>query len=360
MAFEVYVDTKKEGKSSGKSNVDFDQLNAYVVEAADLEEAAVLPGVISAIVDLGIQAQSDAEYVFEGDEADEEAEQQANPKVRFETRAKFFDDGKWYNDVRVKVVPQKDVQSIAIAVDFPDVIIDKGTFFGESKPLPLRIWMGGQYYIEGSGMVIQNLTALRETNLDKTRATQKWSLNPKGTLYKMAKSAKLVKDGEVFKANQIDKLLGTTHQFEARVFMKPAKNGKSYYTEQVKFVGALSRGQSVDDSVVTPMLIQFNKESPEAAIKELRAHVVNTVKRAKNYEGSVIQKQIEEIRGSYSKEAKEEPEEQEVEKEVVVKPSRKKAEPVKQEPAPDYDSFDDNIPFAPIGLQEGKLFLHMI
>jgi single-strand DNA-binding protein len=31
-----------------------------------------------------------------------------------------------------------------------------------------------------------------------------------------------------------------------------------------------------------------------------------------------------------------------------------------QQPTPDYDSFDDDIPFAPIGLQEGRLFLHMI
>lgn len=29
-------------------------------------------------------------------------------------------------------------------------------------------------------------------------------------------------------------------------------------------------------------------------------------------------------------------------------------------PAPDFDSFDDGIPFAPIGLQEGRMFLHMI
>jgi len=300
--FEVYVDSKTESKSN-KSTVNFDELNAYVVEAADLQEAAVVPGVISSIVDLGIQAQSDAEYVFEGDESDEETEQQANPAVRFETRAKFFDNGKWLENVRVKIVPQRDVQSIAMAIDFPDILVDKGSFFGESKPLPLRIWMGGQYFIEGSGMVIQNLIALRETNLDTTRATQKWSLNPKGTLYKMAKSAKLVKDGEVFKANQIDKLLGTAHQFEARVWMKPAKNGKKYYTEQVKFVGALSRGQAVDSEAVSTSLVMFNKENPETAIKELRAHIVNTVKRAKNYEGSVIKKQIEEVRGSYGNEA---------------------------------------------------------
>ena len=30
------------------------------------------------------------------------------------------------------------------------------------------------------------------------------------------------------------------------------------------------------------------------------------------------------------------------------------------QPAPNFDSFDDDIPFAPIGLQEGRMFLHMI
>lgn len=30
------------------------------------------------------------------------------------------------------------------------------------------------------------------------------------------------------------------------------------------------------------------------------------------------------------------------------------------QPDPNYDSFDDDIPFAPIGLQEGRNFLHML
>ncbi|QGH72507.1 MAG: single-stranded DNA-binding protein [Myoviridae sp. ctThM1] len=39
---------------------------------------------------------------------------------------------------------------------------------------------------------------------------------------------------------------------------------------------------------------------------------------------------------------------------------KSKAKPATPSPAQDFDSFDDDIPFAPIGLQEGKLFLHMI
>jgi len=46
---------------------------------------------------------------------------------------------------------------------------------------------------------------------------------------------------------------------------------------------------------------------------------------------------------------------QQEEKPKAVPKAKKEAEP-----APDFDSFDDDIPFAPIGLQEGKLFLHMI
>lgn len=38
-------------------------------------------------------------------------------------------------------------------------------------------------------------------------------------------------------------------------------------------------------------------------------------------------------------------------------PARQQPSP---QPAPDFDSLDDGIPFAPIGLQEGRMFLHMI
>ena len=48
-------------------------------------------------------------------------------------------------------------------------------------------------------------------------------------------------------------------------------------------------------------------------------------------------------------------------KEEVIQPvavkSKTKSAP---QPATNFDSFDDDIPFAPIGLQEGRLFLHMI
>ena len=48
------------------------------------------------------------------------------------------------------------------------------------------------------------------------------------------------------------------------------------------------------------------------------------------------------------------------EKEEVPTPVAKTKAKASPQPAQDFDSFDDDIPFAPIGLQEGKMFLHMI
>ena len=65
--FQVYSAESSEG-SSGKT-IDFDALNKYVVETADLENGDTLVGVISGIYDLGTQKLPDAEYkVDSGDE----------------------------------------------------------------------------------------------------------------------------------------------------------------------------------------------------------------------------------------------------------------------------------------------------
>ena len=53
------------------------------------------------------------------------------------------------------------------------------------------------------------------------------------------------------------------------------------------------------------------------------------------------------------------PVEKEEEQEAPTPAAKPKAKAAAQ-PAPNFDSFDDDTPFAPIGLQEGRMFLHMI
>lgn len=328
MAFNAYGAAQNEAKSD-KPQVDFEALNKYVVETAQLQDRETLVGYISSIVDLGLQEQEDAEVPFTGTPEDE-------AKAIEEKPATYFKDGfdpQTKKPARMKCWPQRPTQAVAVAIEFPDILIDKGQFFGESKPLPLRIWMGGQFYIPNVGMVVQ-----RPTPLKVNKSMGFWSFDKKHLFHKMAVASKLIKPDEAFLPQDIDKLLGKSFQFEAQVFFKESK-GKEYYTEYIKFVGGLGRGQKEADIVVPPTMIQFNEKNDVTAIKELRSHIVNTIKKANNFTGSEIEKQLAEVRGvgntttAPSEEKKQDP----------VKPTTK---PKAAKPAVvEQDEFDDQVPF---------------
>ena len=109
-----------------------------------------------------------------------------------------------YNGKQVikKFVPQKDRQAIVYAVDFPDVIVDKGEFFGQSNPQPLRLFIGGQFW-NGEKMLVQNMIALKVTKDDNIEGGKTWTMNPKSSLYKMALGAKLIETGKAFNPSRI-------------------------------------------------------------------------------------------------------------------------------------------------------------
>ena len=331
MSFDAYSPATSD---SAKKEIDYDALNQYVVETANLQERETLVGVVAGIVDLGTQEQPDAEVVFKGDSDDEAEEIRKSPNT-------YFKDGfdpQTRKPARLKCWPQKPVQSVAIAVDFPDIIVDKGQFFGNSNPMPLRMWLGGTFYIEGKGMLVARPTPLKVVNIDKDAPKPKWSFSPLHLFYKMAVAAKLIKPGEAFLPASIDQLVGKAFQFEAQVFFKESK-GKKYYTEYIKYVGGLGRGQSADELEET-FLVQFNKKNSEESLKQLRNHVINTIKNAQNYEGSAIQKQLESD-SPVEKEEKSEKEEKPA-KTTKTKELPKKAEKVFA-PVEDFD--EDDVPF---------------
>jgi hypothetical protein len=327
--FKVHGGQQSSGGSTSEKTIDFKAMNEYVIATAKLEDRETLVGHISQIVDLGTQKLPDAESVFKGD-AKEEADIIAKQP---ETYFKDGFDWETKQKARFKCYPQKDQPCVAFAVDFPDIMVDKGQFFGEAKPLPLRLWMGGQFYTQESGMVIGRPTPLKYTNLDKSRKTKVWSMALNSLPYKMAVAAKLVKSGEPFLPERIDELLGKSFQFAAQLWMKNSKSGEEYYTEYVNFVGALGRGQEECKHFTTPQLVHFEADNSEESIKEIRAHIINTIKRATNYAGSNIEAQIDKYR--FSKDNK---------------PSTPKVEskPAVQHNAIDdyeFDEFDDDIPF---------------
>lgn len=315
--FDCYGSNEVENNT--QNSVSWDALNKYVVETCELETPETITGHVVGIIDLGIQPQDDAEMVFNGTEEDER-------KAIAEMPATYFKDGEddKGNAVRLKCWPQKPVQCVTFAVDFSDIQLDKGQFFGDESGAtkPLRLYYGGQFYTKSNGMVCG-----RTINLKLNKKLGFWSLDQKNIFYKMAVASKLIKPGEAFLPQDIDKLVGKPFQFEVQVFMKAGKTGGEFYTEKLKYVGGLPRGQKVDDlPKEETFMVQFNKENDETALKEIRKHIKNTMMLADNFDGSVLQKEL-------GMEPKGDSPEPKVKKEEVV-----------PEPTSD-EAFDLNIPF---------------
>ena len=294
MAFNTYGAEQSEKR---ESNVDYDALNKYVVETVQAEQPETMVGVVSMIVDLGTQKLPDAEYEIDDEDkgltVDElnEKHKEAIESGKITKYDMAYDNGK---KVIKKFVPQKDRQAIVYAVDFPDVIVDKGKFFGESNPQPLRLFSGGQFW-NGEKMIVQNMMPLKVTKDDNIEGGNVWTMKPNTTLYKMALGAKIVETGKAFNPSRIDEFLGKSLQFEIQVF----KNSKSYYTEKLKYVGGLGRGQQ-PLSLDKTYMIEFNGDNDVEGLKQLRANIVNTIKNATNYQGSKIQQQLESLNSGNS------------------------------------------------------------
>lgn len=340
MAFNTRAQNNTQSNSGNQSTVDWAEIDKYRVETAGLEERETLPGYVSMICDLGVQEQEDAQVEWNGTEEQKEKRIADMPDTYFK-----MIDGKEY-----VCWPNKPQQCVAIAVDFPDIKLNLSQFFnedGEQEELPLRLWLGGQFFFKGHGMCVSNPASLRVVNLNKDRkGTPIWSLAQNNVLYRMAVGAKLIKNGEAFLPDRIDELLGKTFQFEAQVFF----NNKGYYTEYLKFVGGLARGQKELELATEPMLLQFTEDNDEAALRTVRSHVINTMRRSVEFEGSKIQKQLDTVRGQNNNRSNDDSdqEDDEPEKEVPVKEKAKapakKAAAKKQTPPP--EEFDDlELPF---------------
>lgn len=289
---------------SDRPAVNFDDLNSYVVETAECQQPETLNGVIVGIIDLGNQCLPDAEYDVDSGDEDltvEELEAKYADEIAAGKISKFDFVKDWSTrppkEVIKKFVPQKDRQCITYAVDFPDVMLDKGQFFGEkSEPKPLRLYFGGQYYHQGlKKMIVQNLLPLKITNIAKDPKSHKlWSLSPKSQLHKMAVAAKIINTGEAFLPDQIDELLGKTLQFKVQIGFNE-KGDKKYYFEKMSFVGSLQRKDKPFENVDT-FLIEMDGENDPEALKNLRKHIINTQMMATNWSGSALEKQLNEVR----------------------------------------------------------------
>lgn len=312
------------GNSTGKV-VDWDARAKYIVEKAGTQKKAkAMIGIISGIIDLGLQVQEDAKMEFKGDADDEAAELEKNPEQYFET----LDNDKGV-PTRYKRWKVKPCQQVAFTVDFPGILLNQSQFFGEDdgKEHPLRLLLNGEFYIKDIGKVVGKPYNIKEVRNDDGS----WSFKNNTQIHKLASATDILTEQGHIKPNMIGNLLGKAALFEVQVFLQES-GGKSYLQEKIKLSGQVP-------DVMVPMIpelapeyiygVNFKGEQNPEVLKHLRQSVLNTMKLAQNFENSDLAKALAERGGQQQATPKAD------------------AEPKQSSPKPekDFDSFDSEIPF---------------
>lgn len=330
--FQVTQTTQTSG--STKSNVDWDALNAHVVEAAGTaNKARSIPGVISGIIDLGEQERPDYEEEFKGDEDARRAAIAQDSAIYFKEEG-----GKVY-----KCRPMRPVQQVAITVDFPQITVDKGQFFGDSNPAPLRMLLNGEYILDGERVVGKAYSITEKKYDDGT-----WAFAKNNGLHKLADACEILDENGYFQKERIGELLGKVAQFTIRVWMKPSKKdpSRAFMQEEIKLAGIVPEGVPVPELDSSYLYgVNMTRENDLEHLKVLRVSVKNTQKRANNYAGSVLERQFAQLDNERSKSKPADAQSTPAKPAAQAAPAKAAKPKAKAAPAPADDAFDDDVPF---------------
>jgi len=348
MSYEFQLNVENAPTGDGKQ-IDYAARETYLIDKVGTGEGPeAMIFIVSGLIDLGLQKQEDAKMEWKGDESTEKAELEKNPLQYFETLPN--DKGV---PTRYKRWEVKPCQEVTLTVDNPEIMVNQSQFFDEvdnGEEHPYRMVLGNEFYRKDLKMK----TVGKSFSLKETHNEGAWSIKSNTILYKLAQAVGGVLDDQgLLKPAYLGKLLGKAALFEVDVAKKDSK-GKSYFNENVKLNGQVPKAMQKLIPTLDPKYVygvNFKGPQDHAVLKNLRQSIINTMSLATNFEGSDVQKALIEIgrikAGGTQKPAEEKPVAQSVPRQ-------------EQAPAPlDFDDFSD-IPFAPIGLQEGRMFLHMI
>lgn len=325
--------------------VDWKAYNEYIASTVqetigcEEETPSAVIGIISGIVDYG--KHQDPERVEPMGEGD--AKTQA-------WKEKMVSLGKATNQDGMFHYQEAPYQEVGFFVDFPNITIDKGQFFGEPNPAPYRVLLGGVFKGEPA-----------QPNKIKGYPNEKgvWVFSDKSRATKLAKSAKLkdLKDG--FPQNRLLELIGQPVTFNVEVFI----NSAGFLQEKVTSPAPVMMGMPVpeiDEDLL--FYVGLNEDNEDTYLKYLTKPVKEYIKSAIDYEGSLLKKQLEHIEGSEGgTTTKQEPAPKSTpvvqKKETTPEPEPAQRTTTQGEPPMD---FDDDIPFAPVGLEYSNGFMHCI
>lgn len=324
--------------NSETSNVNFDELNKYIVETvgcADKPEALI--GIVSGVVDLGLQAQEDAKMEWKGTDA-EKAEVEAKA-ARGESQEYFEVVPHGQNNVPTlcKRWPVKAQRCAAINVDFPDTLVNRGKFFDEDgvgEELPFRGLLNNEFGLKGVGKVVGKPYSLREQRNDDGT----WGFKNNTILFKLAQATNQLDAQGNFKPAYLGNLIGEAAMFNVHVYLNE-HGGKQYLNEKLAFNGPVPKAMQKMVPVLDERfmhVVNFKGEQDLEVLKTLRQSVINTMKLAEDFEGSDVQKALIEIGKIKAEDGSSKPQQS--------APQQAKPQAAPQAPI-DFDQFDDDIPF---------------
>lgn len=273
---------KNSGVGSGMTAEERKKQNEALAEAFKTPKLVSRTGIVSGIIDLGIQKLEDGHILSKIPLEDEEAYMEENP-------------GKYFKDVvnpntkqteRHEFWPGEKQPCVAVTVDFPKHTFDWG---GDIGVKPIRMLLNGEYTLPGTKAweaVVSSKYSLKETTKDFGQG--KWSLSKTNPLRKMAVSAGLIGDNEPFVRHRIGELIGKAFQFEVSITTRDG-----YLKEKISFKGAVpedSNPPELDEDLM--YYVVLDGENELSAIKQLRRAVKNTIAQSDSYEGSRLQKEF--------------------------------------------------------------------
>lgn len=287
--FNVENTGSSQASNDNRPKVDWDARAKYIVDKVGTQaKPKAMIGVVSGIIDLGLQAQEDARMEFNGGEEAEREELAKNPQQYFETLPN--DKGV---PTRYKRWAVKPCQHVALTIDFPSIKLNQSQFFGDDdgQEHPLRMILNGEFYMKDVGKVVGKPYNVKEVK----QADGSWAFKNNTQIHKLAAATDVLNENGFFKPKDLGKLLGKAALFEVQVFLKKGADGKEYLNEKIKLSGQVPE-------VMIPMIpelpseyiygVNFKGAQDQKVIKQLRQSVINTMKLAQNFDGSEIQKAL--------------------------------------------------------------------
>lgn len=367
MDFDFAVDrTQTEGNGGSHPDVDFDALMEYKLKALGGEGKHDFIGVVTRLDQLGLQQQDRQTVVWDDKAKAEHAWRfELNDKGEVKDPSAHIEDTVYGGKVQECLIySRKPAQQVAVSVDFPEVMLDIGQFYGdESGTLkPFREIIGSNGFLPkfklGKGKVIAKPFNLTETNVNRQKKDAKayYAIAKNSKLHSMAEWAGVLDDEENIKAAQLGKLIGQPMNFEVDVKIDEwEKDGNTNRRLKVDImpVSKLSvRDRKAYDEELADLIkpesfgvVQFNAANKPEFLKDLRKETINTMKMALNFDESVIKGELEEA-GKLKEDTPKAPKQ-------AAEPAKPKEDKVvqqaKQMPAQDFKEppmdFDDSIPF---------------